>query len=198
MVRYANGSDLKKSHPSATERPANVGVAKRKVGNIALQARVPENRSQLDRGAIADLLLIAVIALLVVSVFWERLVNHDIAWYLFATRDWLAGAQLYVDIVEVNPPLAFYLTVPALGLADLLGITDQQGHYVAMTLFLAIVLVWSSRILIAAHGMATPPSLAFLLRTALAVLLPTLNGLGQRDQILVISFLPWAFIEAAP
>ena len=39
---------------------------------------------------------------------WGQTINHDTAWYLYATRAWLDGAQLYVDIVEVNPPLSFY------------------------------------------------------------------------------------------
>jgi hypothetical protein len=197
MVLGVNGSGLEQSHRSSAERPANVGVAKRTIGNFALQTWVSENRSQLDRGAIADLLLIALVALMVATVFWGRLVNHDIAWYLFATRDWLAGAELYVDIVEVNPPLNFYLTVPALGLADLLGVNDEHGHILAVALLLSFGLFWSSRILRSAHEMPSWKRLSFLLGAALAILIPTLNGLGQREQILVICFLPWALLEAS-
>ncbi|AZL59488.1 GtrA family protein [Tabrizicola piscis] len=177
---------------------AAVAVIVPAISFVAMRMWVFTAAPKASLGLLPDLALVAAIALAVLAVFWGRLVNHDIAWFLFATRDWLAGAQLYVDIIEVNPPLAFYLTVPGLRLADLLGITDQQGHYVATSLLLAIGLVWSGRILLAAHDMATPRRLAFLFGTALAVLLPSLNGFGQRDQILVISFLPWALIEAAP
>ncbi len=177
---------------------AAVAVIVPAISFVAMRMWVFTAAPKANLGLLPDLTLVAAIALAVLAVFWGQLVNHDIAWYLFATRDWLAGAQLYVDIIEVNPPLAFYLTVPSVGLADLLGIGDQQGHYVAMSLLLAIGLVWSGRILLVAHDMATPRRMAFLLGTALAVLLPSLNGFGQRDQILVISFLPWALIEAAP
>ncbi len=165
---------------------------------VAMRMWVFADQSRTGQSCLPDLALALAVALAVVAVFWGRLVNHDIAWYLFATRDWLGGAQLYVDIVEVNPPLNFYLTVPALGLANLLGVTDQQGHYVAVALLLATALFWSGRILLVAHEMPTLKRLAFLLGTALAILLPVLNGLGQREQLLVICFLPWALIEASP
>jgi putative flippase GtrA len=41
-----------------------------------------------------DVLVPVGLGLGLAAVFWDRLVNHDIAWYLFATRDWLAGASL--------------------------------------------------------------------------------------------------------
>lgn len=174
-----------------------VAVVVPAISFVAMQTWVFSNQSKSDQTSLPDLALAVAVALAVVAVFWGRLVNHDIAWYLFATRDWLAGAQLYVDIVEVNPPLAFYLTVPALGLADLLKIDDEQGHILAVALLLALGLFWSGRILLAAHEMPTWKRLAFLLGTALAILIPTLNGLGQREQILVICFLPWALLEAS-
>lgn len=176
---------------------AAVAVIVPAISFVSMRMWVFADQTRTVPTSLPDLALVGAIAVAVLAVYWGRLVNHDIAWYLFATRDWLGGAQLYVDIVEVNPPLNFYLTVPALALADLLGIADHHGHMLAVALLLASGLYWSGRVLLVVYQMSTLKRLAFLLGAAVAVVIPTLNGLGQREQILVISFLPWALIEAS-
>lgn len=147
--------------------------------------------------ALGDILLCALLALAVPVIFWDRLTNHDIAWYLFATRDWLAGAELYVDLIEVNPPLYFYLTRPALTVADLLQISDANGHTITVALLFFASLAWASAILRSDFSFSAGRRALLLIAMALAALLPTLNGLGQREQVLVLSFLPWALHEAS-
>jgi hypothetical protein len=145
----------------------------------------------------SDMALCAGLALAVVLVFWGRLTNHDIAWYLFATRDWLAGAELYVDIIEVNPPLYFYMTRPALFVAELFQISGANGHTVTVAVLLFVSLVWCGAILRSDFALSTGQRAMFLVGIALAALLPTLNGLGQREQVLVLCLLPWSLCEAS-
>lgn len=145
-----------------------------------------------------DVLVPVGLGLGVVAVFWDRLVNHDIAWYLFATRDWLAGARLYEQLVEVNPPLNFYLTVPSLLIADATGLGDMNSHYVAVALLLAATLLWCGRILREAFPFGPAQRALFLLAAGLAVVVTSLQGIGQREQVMVLAFLPWALREAAP
>ena len=142
--------------------------------------------------------LCTVMALAVPLVFWDRLTNHDIAWYLFATRDWLSGARLYVDLVEVNPPLYFYLTIPGLLMADALGISDPNGHTLTVAILFFTTLVWIARILRSDYDLAPGERALFLVGVALASTVPTLNGLGQREQVLVLTLFPWALREASP
>jgi len=145
-----------------------------------------------------DIVVSAGLSLAMLAVFWGRMVNHDVAWYLFATRDWLAGAELYVDLVEVNPPLNFYLTVPTLLIADGLGIADMQAHYVTMALLLFVCLQWCGRVLRIAFDMSAGRRAAVLTILGIALVLPALNGLGQREQVMAMCFLPWALHQAAP
>ncbi len=149
-------------------------------------------------GFLPEIALCAALSAALALVFWDRLSNHDIAWYLFATRDWLAGAELYKDLIEVNPPLYFYLTVPGLLLADALGISDANGHTLGVALFLFASLLWSARILQADFPWSARQRLLLVVGIALATTIPALNGLGQREQILVLALLPWALREAAP
>lgn len=137
------------------------------------------------------------LAFAVPLVFWDRLTNHDIAWYLFATRDWLSGARLYVDLVEVNPPLYFYLTIPGLLLADALGISDANGHTLTVAMLFFTILVWTARILRSDYDLTPVQRVLLLVGVALATTVPTLYGLGQREQVLVLALLPWALREAS-
>jgi len=165
--------------------------------NRAMRLRVYRGTETAARFQPADMALCAGLALAVVLVYWGRLTNHDIAWYLFATRDWLAGADLYVEIVEVNPPLYFYMTRPALFIADLFRISDANGHTVTVAVLLFVSLVWCSSILRSDFTLSPRARAMFLVGIALSALLPTLNGLGQREQVLVLCLLPWALKEAS-
>ena len=35
--------------------------------------------------------------------------DDDIAWLLYVARKWMEGKQLYIDLVEINPPLIIWL-----------------------------------------------------------------------------------------
>ncbi|MBL9048801.1 MAG: hypothetical protein JNK19_01655 [Tabrizicola sp.] len=137
------------------------------------------------------------VALAMLALFWGRMANHDIAWFLIATRKWLDGATLYVDLVEVNPPLNFYLTLPSLLLADIFGTSDTNGQYVAVALLCFGSIVWCSAILQSAYDFSPATQALLLLGIGAAVTLPSLNGVGQREQVMVLCFLPWALREAS-
>ena len=76
---------------------------------------MPESRS---RWALP---LLGAVWLASLLYFLQATPNHDVAWYLVATDRFLDGARLYRDIIEVNPPLVFYLTVPPVAVARLTG-----------------------------------------------------------------------------
>lgn len=146
----------------------------------------------------AGLIVALAAALAVLALFWGRQVNRDVAWYLVATRDWLDGARLYIDLVEVNPPLNFYFTVPALLLGDLTGAGPQNGQYLLLALLLAVSLVWCGNILAArpAKGRGRDDTV-FLAVTALALIVPFFDAMAQREHLMLILILPWLVAYAA-
>lgn len=135
------------------------------------------------------------LALGVLALFWGRMLNHDIAWYLIATRSWLGGAELYVDLIEVNPPLNFYFTLPAIWLADLFGISDTNGEYLAVAVLLALTLHWCSTIAREELGFSSARRALLLCGIAVALVLPALGNFGQREHVMVILTLPWLLGE---
>ena len=92
----------------------------------------------------------------------------------------------------MNPPLNFYLTLPAIGLADLFGISDTNGQYLALGLLLFASLAWSAALL--RETLALPPLRHAMLVAGMgaAMVLSALNNMGQREQLLVIFAMPWA------
>jgi hypothetical protein len=144
-------------------------------------------------------LLCAVLAALSVAALTLRLggmINHDTAWYLYATGRLLDGARLYVDIVELNPPLAFYLTVPPVMVARLLGLASVDVFVVYVFALAAGSLALTRRVLC-----SLPPEEARLRRWLLVAALFAVVALpgpafGQREHFMVILGLPYLALIA--
>lgn len=156
----------------------------------SLSSPVDQGRSE-ERPSLAQWLgsaFCAVIALSLLVVLWNRPINHDTAWYLIATRDWLAGAELYVDIVEVNPPLAFYLTIPAVVLAESLpiGLVNAQYTLIATLLWISLTMIWR-----VSGVLATEKRIVLLLAASAALVVPFLSSIAQREHLMVVFMLPW-------
>ncbi len=131
------------------------------------------------------------------AALWGRTIGHDTAWYLLSTRDWLAGARLYVDILELNPPMNSYLTVPPLLLAELLGISDVHGQYVFVIALTAVSLFWSWSILRERIALSPARQALALLGLSLVLTLPMLGEIAQREHLMTVLALPW-FLGAVP
>lgn len=85
-------------------------------------------------GRIAPLRLVGIAAISAAAFTWFRSagINQDSAWLLVATEKWLNGAVLYRDIVEVNPPLIFFLTAPILRLEQVFGLTPTANFHLVL------------------------------------------------------------------
>lgn len=85
----------------------------------------PSATGRQQRGARLHGLLRAWPALLPALAFLPLLflppINHDVAAVLSFSERWLAGEQLYVDLIDVNPPLIFVLNLVPAALAAASG-----------------------------------------------------------------------------
>jgi len=124
-------------------------------------------------------------------IYQDRPINHDTSWYLVATQKWLDGARLYVDLVEVNPPLNFYLTVPVLYLASLTGLTTTDAQYLFLAGLIAISLIWVWRLLQQHTTLDLARQFLMLVAVAIAMSFPAVTSAGQREQLMVIMIMPY-------
>src|SRR5580700_9012905 len=80
--------------------------------------------------------------------------NPDVSWGLTMAEKILNGQQLYVDVIETNPPAAMFLFVVPAWLAGLAGV---RAEFVvgALVLFAAALSLWlAGRILVSAKLLA--------------------------------------------
>jgi hypothetical protein len=131
---------------------------------------------------------------LVTAVRLNGTVDSDVAWQLWIAGRIHAGANLYRDIIETNPPLWFWMALPVEGVATLLHVRIEAVLVVFIGSLVALSLAATDRLL----GHIAPGRRALLLGYAALTLaaMPWMH-VGQREQIVLIGTLPYVALIAA-
>lgn len=147
--------------------------------------------------------LAARLALLPPFLLWLAIpflppMNHDVAGLLAFAGQWLDGAALYRDLVEVNPPLILLMNVPAVLLGRLLP--WQAGPVLAFQLLLALACAgcaWLALRLLDGDAARRGPveRAATLAALPLLTLLPGYE-FGQRSHVMMALALPYLALAA--
>ena len=142
---------------------------------------------------VATVLVVAWFAAL--GLVMQTTVPSDVGWYLVSTRLWLEGAELYSYIVEVNPPLAFYLAAPAIWISDGAMIDGQAALFVYLAGLIAVSLAWCCRLI----RMVSPGRQHYALLCAAIFcsmfLVPSVD-FGQREHFTIVFCMPLALMTA--
>jgi hypothetical protein len=144
--------------------------------------------------ATSVLILLAVLGLVLFADLRSPL-KDDIAWLLYVARRWMAGRELYVDLVEVNPPLIIWLSAIPIQLANWLGV---DGQAVAVACFIALLLVcawWAGGLLRGTTWLKTERLPAFAAIGTVLLAVPGVE-LGQREHLLAAAMLPYLLLLA--
>lgn len=138
----------------------------------------------------AYLLLIAMMVL----VHMVYSADGDKDWLLMAARMWLGGKQLYVDVMEVNPPLILWIYALAIKLSHILGIFDEYALTV-MVLALVVLSALVCKNLMKLHpmlgGTKSDVNLFTLLVFTLLVVWPNPSYFADREHIFITLTLPY-------
>jgi hypothetical protein len=121
--------------------------------------------------------------------------KDDIAWLLYVAREWLAGRQLYVDLIEVNPPMIVWVLALPAALAAALGIAAK---FVAVPFFAACMLGsagWCAKLLRGCGAFGEAPLFLFSVVGTVLLVLPG-PEFGQREHLLAAAALPYLCIFA--
>ena len=121
----------------------------------------------------------------------------DTAFLLYAAGRVLDGARLYVDVVEINPPLIVALNLPAVLLARALGVSDIAVLRLLLSAALLASLAFSAWALRLALGADRTGLRALVLLLAVALFLAPGNDFGQREHLLVALALPYVLVAVA-
>ena len=140
------------------------------------------------------LLIALVVTALVTALRLVDTVDSDVAWQLWIAGRMHAGAHLYRDIIEVNPPLWFWMAIPVERLSAILRLPIVPVLIVTVGILVAVSLYATDRLL--AHLPQTRRTL-LLGYAALTLMAMPWMQLGQREQIVLIGTLPYAALIAA-
>jgi hypothetical protein len=137
-----------------------------------------------------------VLAAIAFSVLGERiqaavLLNHDISWIVHSSRWLLRGAEFGLDVIDPNPPLAWWLSMPAAFLAEH-GLASEPTAIRAVfwAYFLgtfALFVRVTSQFAPAHRSTAVGWQIGFLVMLALA----PAASFGQREYLSVLFAMPY-------
>lgn len=125
------------------------------------------------------------------TLFYSQFsLNHDTSWYLVSTRLFLDGAHLYEDIVEINPPLAFYLTVPPLLISDLVGIRPATAQFLFTSSLAALSSYWTF-VLATRAGLEGVQRIALFSAVLIGLFVLPIHDFAQREHQMLVLALPY-------
>ncbi len=139
---------------------------------------------------------ICVYALVVTSYFLAT--NVDVSWLILAGDRMLEGEQLYVDVLETNPPFSVVLYLPFVALEHATSIAAEIWlRFTVVGLSLASLRV-ATHILVQADPAYRKPRFAWMVPfTCFLILMFFPDQFGQREQFALIALLPWLALQAA-
>src|SRR6201995_728184 len=145
--------------------------------------------------AVTSMILLAVVLAIVLFSMLRSPLKDDIAWLLYVARRWLAGRELYVDVVEVNPPLIVWISAIPMQLASALGV---DARFTAIPFFVAAVLgcAWWTASLLRGCGRLFEDRLPVFAAIGTVLLVVPAGDLGQREHLLVAAMLPYLVLFA--
>lgn len=121
------------------------------------------------------------------------LLNHDVAWMLLAADRVLGGQTLYVDLIEVNPPLIIWLSMIPVLVSRSLAISEVLSFRLIVLGLMAGSVFLSSRAL---EG--NPRARRPILILAVVALLPLVGyDFGQREHLMLGLFLPYLILASS-
>ena len=123
--------------------------------------------------------------------------NWDAAWYLEMASQFLEGRRLYVDLVDVNPPLITWISAVPLGLASATGLAEPTAFLVFVLALFGLSFWLSIQVLAVGWPEQTDVRrYLWVLLPAVLLLLPTIN-FGEREHLLMVLAMPWLLLAAA-
>lgn len=124
--------------------------------------------------------------------------NHDVAVILAISDRWLGGERMYVDMIDVNPPLIFMLNLIPAAVSRLLSMQDTQ----ALVLCVLALAIWS----VIVSWRMFPALTALSSRSQHLIFLPLVLFLAvvypgemfaQREHLMLLGAVPYLMLAAA-
>jgi hypothetical protein len=145
-----------------------------------------------DRQKLSPLPWILIALVFVVAILLRQVVplNTDVSWLLVIGERVLDGQRLYVDIVEINPPMAVFAYLPGIALARALGLDPGNVTDGLILTLAAASLLATSRILRLSSMLDNVRWASLAIWAAAVVTVLPMHVFGQREHLATLTFLP--------
>jgi len=157
------------------------------------------NRLYLQSLLSAKILFVLATVYIAALIFVLLPINHDIGWLIHATAQWHNGAELYTEIIEVNPPLIFFLMTPIVWLSQsewITPVTAAKGYLASLVLLTTLFHLKFAYRLLPRHLFYG----IYIAFTCFCVFVVPANDFSQRDHLSILFLMPYLlsrFIDAS-
>jgi hypothetical protein len=130
------------------------------------------------------------IMILFVIIAVSTPMHTDIGWLYYATKQWLAGDELYSSIYEINPPMIFILMAPVTYIESI----TEFSSVVSLRIYFALLItsVTMINIHIMKHVLKNHTlTMVYIPSLLVATFIMPYNGFSQRDHLAIIFILPY-------
>lgn len=126
-------------------------------------------------------------------------VNFDEALILAISERWLGGERLYIDLIDVNPPLIFVLNLVPAAIERLTGIGGPVALVLSILAFIAVSIRLSLKMIPLVVGTTMDSATRLILPPLIVIALVIFPGdmFGQREHLMVVSLIPYMLLAAA-
>jgi hypothetical protein len=141
------------------------------------------------------LFLVALASLVSITAIaeFQSILRADVAFLLYAASRIVDGARLYVDIVEINPPLIVALNVPVVLLARLVG-TSEIAVYRLFVLLVMLLSLGATTLMLRPVVRHRGLRRWLVLLVALVLLPMAAEDFGEREHLLLAVILPYIWL----
>ncbi|MGE0800863.1 MAG: hypothetical protein AB7G13_08830 [Lautropia sp.] len=133
-----------------------------------------------------------------IAIYFVPPINHDAAALLHFASRWLAGERLYVDLIDINPPLIFILNLIPAAIDRMTPINGPTALVLCALAWVAVGIWFCIRLLALTPGRAGEIR-RYLLLPLLLFLTIVYPGteFGQRESLMLAAALPYLLLAEA-
>ena len=145
-----------------------------------------------QKAAWAPTILVVITTIGLLAYFTGPL-NPDVSGQFWLAHSMRNGARLYTDMIEINPPLWFWMALPIDWFAEKIGVRTEPVTIIVIATLVMGAVHASRRVLM--HGDVRPPTAFFVYMAAILLIMP-LQHLEQREHLALIGAVPYLVLAS--
>lgn len=142
----------------------------------------------------ADRIILAAIFLAGLLFYNLIQIHNDVAWFIYCNLRQLESMRPYIDFIEVNPPISFYLTLPPVAFAAATGLPIK----LSLVIYVLAITAGSLFVVTSLDNAASPDERRWTtVARAIILMVFPIMVFAQREHFAILLGLPYFYLCAA-